>query len=124
MKSGPTPSDCEVLAGSVERVTYHNAENDYCVLRVKALDILRAATGTHDRCTTTEPTRPRPACQAGFTGREALSLTVWSGDIVHESKSEDAIRSIARESIKSACKLLKDNCIPIRVDDRTSFATT
>lgn len=26
----------EVLAGSVERVTYHNAENGFCVLRVKA----------------------------------------------------------------------------------------
>ena len=36
MKSEPTPSDREVLAGSVERVTYHNAENGFCVLRVKA----------------------------------------------------------------------------------------
>jgi exodeoxyribonuclease V alpha subunit len=36
MKSGPTPTDREVLAGSVERVTYHNAENGFCVLRVKA----------------------------------------------------------------------------------------
>jgi exodeoxyribonuclease V alpha subunit len=34
--SGPTPSDREVLAGSVERVTYQNAENGFCVLRVKA----------------------------------------------------------------------------------------
>jgi exodeoxyribonuclease V alpha subunit len=36
MKNGPTPSDREVLAGSVERVTYQNAENGFCVLRVKA----------------------------------------------------------------------------------------
>jgi exodeoxyribonuclease V alpha subunit len=36
MKSGPTPSDREVLAGSVERVTYQNAENGFCVLRFKA----------------------------------------------------------------------------------------
>jgi exodeoxyribonuclease V alpha subunit len=36
MKSEPTPSDREVLAGSVERVTYQNAENGFCVLRVKA----------------------------------------------------------------------------------------
>ena len=28
--------DREVLAGLVERVTYHNAENGFCVLRVKA----------------------------------------------------------------------------------------
>jgi exodeoxyribonuclease V alpha subunit len=26
----------EVLAGLVERVTFHNAENGFCVLRIKA----------------------------------------------------------------------------------------
>ena len=26
----------KVLAGLVDRVTFHNAENDFCVLRVKA----------------------------------------------------------------------------------------
>ena len=31
-----TETDSEVLAGMVERVTYHNAENGFCVLRVKA----------------------------------------------------------------------------------------
>jgi exodeoxyribonuclease V alpha subunit len=25
-----------VLAGSIERVTFHNAENGFCVLRIKA----------------------------------------------------------------------------------------
>jgi len=29
-------SDREVLAGLVERVTYQNAENGHCVIRVKA----------------------------------------------------------------------------------------
>src|SRR3954468_3629457 len=32
----PQPSNQEVLAGLVERVTYHNAENGFCVLRAKA----------------------------------------------------------------------------------------
>jgi hypothetical protein len=32
----------EVLAGLVERVTYHNAENGFCVLRAKAYRRLRA----------------------------------------------------------------------------------
>jgi exodeoxyribonuclease V alpha subunit len=32
----PQPSDREVLAGLVERVTYQNAENGFCVIRVKA----------------------------------------------------------------------------------------
>ncbi|MGB7100088.1 MAG: ATP-dependent RecD-like DNA helicase [Xanthobacteraceae bacterium] len=36
MKTQPNPSDREVLAGLVERVTYQNAENGFCVIRVKA----------------------------------------------------------------------------------------
>jgi len=36
--SGPSPSSPprEALAGLVERVTFHNADNGFCVLRVKA----------------------------------------------------------------------------------------
>src|ERR1700678_289995 len=36
MKSNLKPSAQEVLAGLVERVTFHNAENGFCVLRAKA----------------------------------------------------------------------------------------
>ena len=36
MKTQPNPSDREVLAGLVERVTYQNVENGFCVIRVKA----------------------------------------------------------------------------------------
>src|ERR1700690_2247690 len=36
MKPQPEPSTQEVLAGLVERVTFHNAENGFCVLRAKA----------------------------------------------------------------------------------------
>src|SRR4051812_32942851 len=36
MKPQPRPSTQEVLAGLVERVTYHNAENGFCVLRAQA----------------------------------------------------------------------------------------
>jgi exodeoxyribonuclease V alpha subunit len=36
MKREAPSSDREVLAGLVERVTFHNAENGFCVLRVKA----------------------------------------------------------------------------------------
>jgi exodeoxyribonuclease V alpha subunit len=36
MKTELQPSDREVLAGLVERVTYQNAENGFCVIRVKA----------------------------------------------------------------------------------------
>ncbi len=36
MKPHPESSTSEVLAGLIERVTYHNAENGFCVLRAKA----------------------------------------------------------------------------------------
>jgi exodeoxyribonuclease V alpha subunit len=36
MKLKPEPSTQEVLAGLIERVTYHNEENGFCVLRIKA----------------------------------------------------------------------------------------
>ena len=36
MKPLPEPSTQEVLAGLVERVTLHNEENGFCVLRAKA----------------------------------------------------------------------------------------
>jgi exodeoxyribonuclease V alpha subunit len=36
MKTDPKPSDREVLAGLIERVTYQNADNGFCVIRVKA----------------------------------------------------------------------------------------
>jgi exodeoxyribonuclease V alpha subunit len=32
----PQPDAGEVLAGLVERVTYYNAENGFCVLRARA----------------------------------------------------------------------------------------
>src|SRR6266704_3501858 len=34
--TSPASAPTEVLAGLVERVTYHNEENGFCVLRVKA----------------------------------------------------------------------------------------
>jgi hypothetical protein len=36
MKSNLEPSTQEVLSGLVERVTFHNAENGFCVFRAKA----------------------------------------------------------------------------------------
>ena len=36
MKQDPAPSSLEVLAGAVERVTFHGEDSGFCVLRVKA----------------------------------------------------------------------------------------
>jgi hypothetical protein len=53
MQPEPVPSDREMLAGLVERVTFHNAENGFCVMRIKARGHERA-TGTRtygtDQC--------------------------------------------------------------------------
>jgi ATP-dependent exoDNAse (exonuclease V) alpha subunit len=43
MKPQPEPSTQEVLAGLIERVTYHNAEIGFCVLRAKAENPYRLA---------------------------------------------------------------------------------
>ena len=36
VRLSPQPDTGEVLAGLIERVTYHNAENGFCVLRARA----------------------------------------------------------------------------------------
>src|SRR5262245_17996205 len=36
IRMSPQPDSGEVLAGFVERVAYHNAENGFCVLRARA----------------------------------------------------------------------------------------
>ena len=36
IRMSPQPDTGEVLAGLVERVTYHNADNGFCVLRARA----------------------------------------------------------------------------------------
>src|SRR5262249_22115169 len=45
MNIEPKPSDREVLAGLVERVTYHNAENGFCVLRANPYRLARDIRG-------------------------------------------------------------------------------
>jgi exodeoxyribonuclease V alpha subunit len=35
LRDGWPDKSCKALAGLVERITYHNAENGFCVLRAK-----------------------------------------------------------------------------------------
>ena len=47
-----TAQPTEVLAGSIERVTFHSAESGFCVLRIKARghrELVTVATGTPPR---------------------------------------------------------------------------
>jgi len=82
------PSTQEVLAGLVERVMYHNAENGFCVLRARAR-------GHRDVVTVAMPqpfppasgsrpqANPRPAVQ-GAVPAQSLGLTLEAQGFVHD----------------------------------------
>jgi exodeoxyribonuclease V alpha subunit len=70
MSPQPASLTQEVLAGLIERVTYHNAENGFCVLRTKArghrdvvtvVGYAAAISAGHgrQRCSTRSPERAR-----------------------------------------------------------------
>ena len=70
MKPQPEASKQEVLAGLVERLTCHNAENGFCVLRAKMR-------GHRDVVTVVgkKPSRSRYAtCQGVGDGRSCRSV--------------------------------------------------
>ncbi|PZV02794.1 YrrC family ATP-dependent DNA helicase [Cyanobium sp. ULC084] len=73
-----SPQPTEVLAGSIERVTFHNAENGFCVLRIKArghrdlvtvvghaAEIVRASATAMGSNTNAAPAYSRPATSTG-----------------------------------------------------------
>ena len=84
MKHGARPEpggDREVLAGLVERVTFHNPENGFCVLRIKAR-------GHHDLVTAVGHAamigaaayhrRAREQALEHATARDGLALDVFA----------------------------------------------
>jgi hypothetical protein len=102
MKPQPDPSTLEVLAGLVERITYHNEENGFCVLRIKArghrelvtvrLGQSRRSSGKswssctatvsaqRGRCASTRPTARTPcrSCRRTHIGSRATSAALAS----------------------------------------------
>jgi hypothetical protein len=70
MKTEPQPSDREVLAGLLERVTYQNADNGFCVIRVKARGHRDLVTVVGHAAVISagedERPHPRPAVQGSF----------------------------------------------------------
>src|SRR5947209_7351265 len=95
MKSESTPSDREVLTGLVERVTYQNAENGFCVIRVKARGHRELVTLVGHACRRVghgirqlgQRPHPRPAVQSRFlktsapTSAEGIEKYLGSGMI-------------------------------------------
>jgi hypothetical protein len=63
MKPQPESSIQEVLAGLVERVTFHNVENGFCVLRAKARGHRELVTDVR-----TGDAAPAPTTTAAATG--------------------------------------------------------
>ena len=79
-------SDGEVLAGLVERVTFHNLENGFCVLRTKAR-------GHRDLVTTS-------ARSHGVAGRVDYGMGEWNNDRQVSSKAR-FLRISAPSSVES-----------------------
>ena len=65
----------EVLAGPVERVTYHNGENEFCVLRAKARGHRDLVTVVDERPVTPDALSYARAHEAGLVRgqRECIS---------------------------------------------------
>jgi exodeoxyribonuclease V alpha subunit len=70
-----TPSSTEILAGLVDRVTFHNPDNGFCVLRVKAR-------GQRDLITITGHAAMISA------GEFVQASGTWINDRTHASNSE------------------------------------
>ncbi len=87
MKSNPQPSTQEVLAGLVERVTFHNAENGFCVLRAKAGE--RELVTLIGHAPTLVPASTSPHRANGST-----SPTVSSSRLVSQDLATDSIDGI------------------------------
>ena len=70
----------EVLAGLVERVTFHNEENGFCVLRVKARTSFRAETGPMPRIMPELRyfSIPSTVVGAATLRNDALNCTPWT----------------------------------------------
>ena len=85
MGAQPESSTQEVLAGLVERVTYHNAENGFCVLRIKARG---------HRDVVTVVVMPRPLARVSGWLYEAFVVSYWFVD----SKTRGAAERCRRQS--------------------------
>ena len=67
--ASPAAPDREVLAGLVERVTFHNAENGFCVLQEGAWS--------------SRPDHHRRSCRLDLGGRVRPGDGVWNNDRTH-----------------------------------------
>jgi hypothetical protein len=54
---------------------------------------------------------------------EALSLTIWNGEVVHEKRSGAQAKTIADRAIREAIDRLRRNGFDIQVDEDNSAST-
>ena len=102
MPSPATQPDREVLAGIIERVTFHNAETGFCVLRVKAR-----------RIATSPPSSVmRPRFPSGNGSRPRVT---WVNDRIHGQQFKVCFlpaRQAERGQLagkRGSCRPLADN---------------
>jgi len=96
MKHPSENSSQEVLGGLVERVTYHNVENGFCVLRAKARghrDVV-PATGANTY-PQPQPARQRPLLGTFEMGRSAASpAQQHTADAIHRRRDRPCGRPV------------------------------
>ena len=98
MKPQPEASTQEVLAGLVERVTFHNAENGFCVLRAKAR-------GHRDLVTVV-------GHAATIAAGEWITATgEWVNDRTHGQQFKTILRTSAPTSVEGIEKYLSSGMI-------------
>jgi hypothetical protein len=79
MKTQPNPSDREVLAGLVERVTYHNVENGFCVLRSSGFGEPKQPSNT---LVQPSPTTQVPIAAQDLADRKSLAPIIIAMNVV------------------------------------------
>jgi exodeoxyribonuclease V alpha subunit len=118
MKPSPEKSPQEVLAGLVERVTYHNEENGFCVLRTKARGhrdlvtvIGHAATISAGEWITASGEWVNDHTHGQqFKTRFMRTSAPTSIDGIEKYLGSGMIRGIGRSTRKSSCALSAKRC--------------
>jgi hypothetical protein len=93
MKTEPQPTDREVLARLVERVIYQNAENGFCVIRVKARGHRDLVTVVSHAAVIPPVSGSRPLATERMTAPTVSSSTLGSSKPLpqHPSKASRSI---------------------------------